>query len=114
MNMLMGACLAAFIAMQPGSANAESLRCNGQSAYEGDSKLSVLHKCGPPLLKDSFCAPVYVGSTRQLVPEPFANAVVPCQMIEEWLYERGPGNLTATVRFRSSVVQSIIYGQPTP
>lgn len=34
---------------------------------------------------------------------------VPCQEIEEWLYDRGPGNLVATVRFRAGVVQSITY-----
>ena len=32
--------------------------------------------------------------------------------IEEWLYDRGPGNLMATVRFRGGVVQSIRYGAP--
>jgi hypothetical protein len=31
--------------------------------------------------------------------------------IEEWLYDRGPGNLLATVRFRYGVVQSITYGR---
>jgi hypothetical protein len=45
------------------------------------------------------------------VPEPFASAYVPCQQVEEWLYERGPGQLTAIVRFRGSVVQSIRYGR---
>ena len=51
-------------------------------------------------------APVY-QQTLNPVPEPFASAFVPCQPVEEWLYERGPGNLTATVRFRAGVVQSI-------
>lgn len=45
------------------------------------------------------------------MPEPFASAIVPCQRIEEWLYDRGTGNLMATVRFRSGVVQSITYGR---
>ena len=45
------------------------------------------------------------------VPEPFASAVVPCQQIEDWLYDRGTGNLLATVRFRWNVVQSITYGR---
>jgi hypothetical protein len=31
--------------------------------------------------------------------------------VEEWLYERGPGNLVATVRVRAGVVQSIRYGR---
>jgi hypothetical protein len=93
------------------SAQAESLRCNGSIAAEGDSRLSVLRKCGPPLLQDSFCAPVYYAQTLQPVAEPFASAFVPCQPIEAWLYDRGPGNLMATVRFRAGVVQSITYSR---
>ena len=92
-------------------ANAESLRCNGSSASEGDSKISVLYKCGQPLLKDVYCAPVYYSNTLQPVPDPYATMFVPCQAVEEWLYERGPGQLTATVRFRAGVVQSIRYGR---
>jgi hypothetical protein len=36
---------------------------------------------------------------------------VPCQQTDEWLYDRGPGNLMATVRFRSGSVLSIVYGR---
>ncbi len=92
-------------------AHAESLRCSGGIAAEGDSKISVVYKCGQPLLQDSFCAPVYYGPSGQAVPEPFASAFVPCQQTEEWLYERGPGNLVATVRFRSGKVSSVTYGR---
>jgi hypothetical protein len=92
-------------------ASAESLRCSGGSVAEGDSRVSVAFKCGQPLVKDSFCAPVYYGQTLQPVPEPFASAYVPCQLTDEWLYDRGPGNLMATVRFRSGAVQSIAYGR---
>jgi hypothetical protein len=92
-------------------ASAESLRCSGGTVAEGDSRLSVAHKCGAPLLKDSYCAPVYLGGSPYPVPEPIANAFVPCQQTDEWLYDRGPGNLMATVRFRSGSVLSIIYGR---
>ena len=92
-------------------AHAESLRCRGGTAAEGDSRLSVAYKCGQPLLKDSFCAPLYHGASLQPVPEPFASTIVPCQPVDEWLYDRGPGNLMATVRFRSGAVQSIVYGR---
>jgi hypothetical protein len=105
------ACLAAIVAGSAGVASAESLRCNGQITSEGDSRLSVLYKCGQPLLVDAYCAPVYHALTQQLVPEPFAGAIVPCQLVEEWLYDRGPGNLMATVRFRSGVLHSIRYGR---
>jgi hypothetical protein len=104
-------CLTVVVAMQCVPASAESLRCAGGIAAEGDSRLSVVYKCGQPLLKDSYCPPVYYGQALQPVSEPFASAYVPCQQTEEWLYERGPGNLVATVRLRSGVVQSIAYGR---
>lgn len=91
-------------------AHAQSLRCNGHIAQEGDSLLSVLYKCGEPLLKDSYCAPVYQPHSPYPVPDPWASAFG-CQRIDEWLYDRGPGNLMATVRFRAGVVQSIRYGR---
>jgi hypothetical protein len=93
-----------------GSARGESLQCAIGSVAEGDSRLAVLYKCGEPLARDGACAPVhYVGSLRR-VPQPFASSFVPCVPTEEWLYERGPGNLVAMVRFRSGKVQSIQYG----
>ena len=94
------------------SAHAESLRCNGATASEGDSRIAVYYKCGPPLLQEVRCATVVYPFTLYAVPEPFASTYVPCQAEEEWLYERGPGNLVATVRFRGGIVQSIRYGRP--
>ena len=95
-------------------AHAESLRCNGSSAGEGDSRLAVLYKCGEPLLKDSRCAQVVLAATGQPVPDAFLGTAVPCQPVEEWVYDRGPGNLLATVRFKAGVVQQIIYGHAPP
>jgi hypothetical protein len=111
MRALLFACFVAVIAGVPAPASAESLRCDGHSVSEGDSRLSLQYKCGPPMLSDRYCAPVYYVPTFALVPEPFASLVVPCQMIEEWLYDRGPGNLVATVIIRSGVVQMIRYGR---
>lgn len=92
-------------------AHAESLRCNGQIAAEGQSRLSVFHKCGEPLLRDTSCAPLYSGWPPQRVPDAWASAMLPCIPVEEWLYDRGPGNLMAVVRFRSGVVESIRYAR---
>lgn len=103
-------CLAV-LAVSPGMASAESLRCDKGIVSEGDSRLSVLYKCGEPKLVDSFCAPVYYGGTLQVVPSPLAETYVPCQAIQEWLYERGPGELVVTVRMRWGLVQSIKYGR---
>ena len=111
MNVTSLAALAVLSFMPAPAAHAETLRCNGHSAAEGDSRLSVLYKCGEPLLKDSYCAPVYIATTLQPVPEGLALSVLPCQPVEEWLYDRGPGNLMATVRFRSGAVRSISYGR---
>lgn len=100
-------------AFGPQLAKAESLRCEGGSVAEGDTRLSVAYKCGQPLLKDSSCAPLYVREQPlwQPVPEAWASRTVPCQVVEDWLYERGPGNLMATVRLRDGVVLSIRYGR---
>ena len=91
-------------------AQAESLRCAGGIAAEGDSRLALVAKCGPPVLSDTYCAPVYQGPSAYPVPEPYASRIVPCQPTEEWLYDRGPGQLWATVRLRSGSVLSITYG----
>ena len=103
-------CLAAGVLALCLPAHSETPRCNGHIVEPGDSRLSVRYQCGEPLLQDSHCAPVYYAPGFQRVPEPFASAVVPCLVVDEWLYDRGPGNLAATVRFRAGVVQSITYG----
>jgi len=94
-----------------GPVRAESLRCSGGSSEVGDSRLSVLFKCGEPLLRDAYCAPVFYQGSLNPVPEPLASLVVPCLAIDEWVYDRGPGNLMATVRFRWGTVYSITYGR---
>ena len=110
MKLLKLACVTVLVGL-PCLATAESLRCAGGIVAEGDSRLSVIYKCGQPVLTDTYCAPVYYAGTLQVVPEPFASAVVPCQQIEEWLYERGPGEMVATVFLRSGVVRAIAYGR---
>ena len=103
--------LVLFAAILCAPVHAESLRCNGASADVGDSRLAVLYKCGAPLLRDTYCAPVFYSGTLQPVPDPYASWAAPCLVVDEWVYDRGPGNLIATVRFRSGVVQSIEYGR---
>jgi hypothetical protein len=106
-TLLRGALILAPVALLSASAQAETLRCNGAIAAEGDSKLAVFFKCGRPLLADASCAPVYYGGWPY--PTPPYGVYIPCQPVEEWLYDRGPGNLMATVRFRNGKVESIRY-----
>jgi hypothetical protein len=101
---------AALLALSAG-ARADSLRCYGMTADVGDSRLAVLYKCGEPLLRDAYCAPVFYGGMVQSVPAPWASFVAPCLVVDEWVYDRGAGNLIATVRFQGGIVQSIRYGR---
>lgn len=98
-------------AVLPHTAHAESLRCQNGIATEGDSRLAVVYKCGQPALRDNYCAPVYYSGGVYTVPEPIASLYVPCIYTEEWLYERGPGEMLAVVRIRGGKVQSITYGR---
>ena len=111
MNKVRITLLAGVLALPFSAAQAESLRCPGGIVAEGDSRLSLVYKCGQPQLTDSFCAPVFYGPWPNPVPEPWASTVLPCQLTEQWLYERGPGNLVATVTLRAGKVQSISYGR---
>ena len=107
-------CLVSLMAAWAPLAHAESLRCNGRSTGLGDTRISVLRNCGEPVARDSFCAPVFVASTLQPVPPPLAGWVAPCLQVDEWQYDRGPGHLSATVRFQHGRVQAITYGAAPP
>lgn len=111
-NLLPAAAIAAASLLPAAPAAAETLRCNGRIAAEGDSRLSVVYKCGEPVMKDSFCAPVIDLRGGSLVPPAaYGWGGVPCQMVEEWLYDRGPGNLLARVRILGGSVLSIRYSR---
>ncbi|CAN5468842.1 DUF2845 domain-containing protein [soil metagenome] len=90
-------------------AAAESFRCKGDLANIGDSKASVVLKCGEPAMKDNFCkqTPVAPGS---VVPSTNARAVVPCETVDEWTYNPGSGQFLTLLRFENGTLQSIKYG----
>jgi uncharacterized protein DUF2845 len=111
MNQRQLLCAAAFAAALPIASHAESLRCQNGIAAEGDSRLALVYKCGEPRLRDTYCAPVYYNGSLDPVPDAIAGVYVPCLYTEEWLYERGPGQLLAVVRIRGGKVQSITYGR---
>lgn len=107
---LMAAACGAALCAAP--AQAESLRCNGRSVDVGNSRLALLHICGEPMLKDSHCAPVFASTPNPVYPPvQLIGPGVPCLQVDEWLYDRGPGNLVAVVRLQSGVVRSITYGR---
>jgi hypothetical protein len=103
-----------FAALHSGGASAQSLSCGGFLAGVGESKFSVLNKCGEPVLKDIVCVPrpqVEVilapgargGGTRQIISQQ-------CIPMEDWTYHRGQGNFLGIVRFYNGAVESVRDG----
>lgn len=105
-----------FVLSAPELVRAETLRCGGSSVGPGDSRLEVMKRCGEPALKDSYCAPVTAttSATKGGAPGSVTINVLPCLPVDEWLYERGPGDLPAVVRMQNGVITSIYYGRDFP
>ena len=102
--------LIAIGALVPAAARAEQLRCTGGFAVEGDSRLAVLQKCGEPRLRDTVCLPVWQRGVYGTGPVPWVALSPGCEPVEEWLYDRGPGYLPATLRFRWGRVAGVLSG----
>jgi len=101
--------------MYSGGASAQSLSCGGFLAGVGESKFSVLNKCGEPVLKDIVCVvrpqvewiitPNARGGAgnRQIISQQ-------CVPMEDWTYHRGQGNFLGIVRFYNGAVESVRDG----
>lgn len=94
------------------SVSAQSLRCKGDFAQIGNSKGTVLQKCGEPVLKDSFCklsqqnatnAPNAMGATTNVM-------INQCVNVEEWTYNPGYGQFMTMLQFEAGELKSISYG----
>ncbi len=96
------ALVAAFAMTSPAHAQ---LPCKTDLAQLGDSKASVLQKCGEPVLKDSFCKPFDRSAGAASTP-----LVVPCERIDEWTYYPGYGQFLTTLRFEAGALRAISYG----
>jgi len=93
-----------------GAAQAQSLRCSDGGVREGDSRLWLLRSCGQPALADAYCVPVFYPGpvNRYGVVQPIPAG---CVMTDEWMYDRGPGNLVAVVKMQNGKIVSIRYGE---
>jgi hypothetical protein len=104
-------------------ASAQSLRCKGDLAQIGNSKGTILQKCGEPVMKDSFCKPVQetvAGApvVTPAVPGTSGNStsvttnvtVNTCQQVEEWTYNPGYGQFMTMLQFEGGSLKSIRYG----
>lgn len=105
-------CLVAL--MHAGGASAQSLSCGGSLSGVGDSKFSVVQKCGEPMSKEFVCVP---RPQVAWVPSPYpggpAQQVVTqaCVPMEDWVYHRGQGNFLGIVRFYNGAVESVRDGE---
>jgi len=103
------------IAVATINVQAESLRCNGDLAQIGDSKGSVLAKCGEPMLKDSVCIPVEPSTTAPGSDGKGTTVIVtPCETVDEWTYNPGSGQFYTTLRFERGTLKSMKYGARVP
>jgi len=105
-------CLFAF-AHAPG-ASAQSLNCGGSLSGIGDSKFSVVQRCGEPLSKEAVCVPrPQVAWVLSPYPGGRAQQVVTqqCVPMEDWVYHRGQGNFLGIVRFYNGAVESVRDGE---
>lgn len=104
-------CLAALT--QAGTASAQSLSCGGQLSGVGDSKFSVVQKCGEPMSKEFVCVPrPQVAWVLSPYPGGPAQQVITqqCVPMEDWVYHRGQGNFLGIVRFYNGAVESVRDG----
>ncbi len=96
-------------------AHAASLRCKGDLAQIGDSKGSVLMKCGEPVYTDSFCEPIAQHRTsRNSGGKGSTVNVDQCESVDEWTYNPGYGQFFTTLRFERGALKTIKYGERVP
>ncbi len=100
--------------MHAGGASAQSLSCGGTLSGVGDSKFSVVQKCGEPMSKEFVCVPrPQVAWVLSPYPGGPAQQVVTqqCVPMEDWVYHRGQGNFLGIVRFYNGAVESVRDGE---
>ncbi len=94
-----------------GGASAQNLRCKNDFAEIGDSKSSVIEKCGEPAQKDSFCKTTPDQDTRQATTQGTVLKLRGCEKVDEWTYKPGSGQFITILRFEQGSLAGIRYGE---
>ncbi len=93
----------------PREAAAQTFKCRNDLVNVGDSRATVLLKCGEPVVRDAFCRPLPAPG-----PRPASGArpgqIVPCENVDEWIYNPGYGQFMTTLRFVEGRLVAIEYG----
>lgn len=98
------------LVLTPSVTWAQSFRCKNDLANVGDSKASVAQKCGEPVYKDAFCKPASEYPVSNQTSAGTVINVLPCETVDEWTFNPGYGQFMTTLRFESSKLVSIKYG----
>ena len=92
-------------------ASAQSLRCKGDLAQIGNSKGTILQKCGEPVMKDSFCKKQdVVAALPATTAGGTAVTINSCEQVEEWTYNPGYGQFMTMLLFEGGSLTKIRYG----
>lgn len=94
--------ISAIIILASFSTAAETLNCKNDFVNVGDSKASVLLKCGEPVIKDSYCLSNSDPNNTE------------CISIETWTYNPGSGQFLTTLKFSEGKIIEIEYGDRIP
>ena len=106
-QLLIGSALV--LACTAASAQTQSFRCKNDLVNVGDSKSSVLNKCGEPVSRDSFCKPVQAPAAAS--PNGTVVQVESCQNVDDWTYNPGRGQFMTSLQFEAGKLVSIKYGE---
>ena len=83
-----------------GVAQAQSLRCGSKLVVEGDQTVTLLTKCGQPLLVEKITR---TAQTEQ-------GELTQVKAGERWTYDQGKGKFMQIVTIHNGVVKSIENG----
>jgi len=103
------AALLAVFAIASSSAETTSFRCKNDLVNLGESKASVLQKCGEPVVKDTFCKPIEPAVTAS-APNATVINVNACQNVDDWTYNPGRGQFMTSLQFEAGKLTTIKYG----
>jgi Protein of unknown function (DUF2845) len=96
------------VGMVPVASDAQTLRCKNDLVSVGETKASVILKCGEPAFRDAFCQAPNTANANGLGTRPRPD--LPCVNVEELTYKPGYGQRVTTLRFEENRLKSIAYG----
>jgi hypothetical protein len=81
-------------------AAAQAIKCRGDAVVSvGDSPAAVLQKCGDPAARNAVCRPLPAASAARPASAVRPGQIVPCENVDEWIYNASAGQAAMTMRF---------------